>query len=147
MYSTDKYKCPNRSINPYYSAIAFILSLRPSSNMPAAVNHQAKARKFSSSSTFDSQYSSSQERSLEKTPQEKTRSRNVAPVRSSSSSLAGTAWDVSDQVLRTVMGLAQFTPVPYMGTVAVAAYSIFNAVQVRGHFRDKVWFVFADSSS
>ncbi|KIK62274.1 hypothetical protein GYMLUDRAFT_42214 [Collybiopsis luxurians FD-317 M1] len=93
--------------------------------MPATVTPSAKSRKLSASSTFDSQYSNGQEKSLEKTSFPQLN----APVRSSSSTLAGTAWDVSDQVLRTVMNLAQFTPVPYMGTVAVVAYSIFNAVQ------------------
>ncbi|KIK62279.1 hypothetical protein GYMLUDRAFT_42224 [Collybiopsis luxurians FD-317 M1] len=93
--------------------------------MSATVTRTARSRKPSPSSTFDSRCSNSQQKNLAKTSSPPLN----APVRSSTSSLAGTAWDVSDQVLRTVMCLAQFTPVPYMGSIAVVAYSILSAVQ------------------
>ncbi|KAJ3755588.1 hypothetical protein EV360DRAFT_72743 [Lentinula raphanica] len=38
-------------------------------------------------------------------------------------------WDISEQVLRTVVGAAQYAPTPYLGSLSVVALSIFDAVQ------------------
>ncbi|KAF5350725.1 hypothetical protein D9757_012582 [Collybiopsis confluens] len=51
------------------------------------------------------------------------------PTRSSTGTFGGIIVDLSDQVLRTVVGVAQFTPTPYLGTLAVVALSIFSAIQ------------------
>ncbi|KAF5383357.1 hypothetical protein D9757_008396 [Collybiopsis confluens] len=51
------------------------------------------------------------------------------PARSSTGTVGGTLVDLSDQVLRTIVGVAQFTPTPYLGSLAVVALCIFNAIQ------------------
>ncbi|KAF5383359.1 hypothetical protein D9757_008394 [Collybiopsis confluens] len=51
------------------------------------------------------------------------------PTRSSTGTVGGILVDLSDQVLRTVVGVAQFTPTPYLGSLAVVALSIFSAIQ------------------
>ncbi|KIK67580.1 hypothetical protein GYMLUDRAFT_784343 [Collybiopsis luxurians FD-317 M1] len=93
--------------------------------MPSVVSQISESKKSSEFSTSASQCSDSQKRIIEKPSSPQLQ----APVRRSTTSLVGMTWDVSDQVLHTITGVAQCTSVPYMGTVAVIAYSIFNAVQ------------------
>ncbi|KAE9396777.1 hypothetical protein BT96DRAFT_96875 [Gymnopus androsaceus JB14] len=49
--------------------------------------------------------------------------------RRSSSSMASSAWDISQHVLTTLTNAAQYAPTPYIGTLASVTLSIFTAVQ------------------
>lgn len=46
------------------------------------------------------------------------------------SSVASSAWDVSDHLLTTLANAAQYAPTPYLGALASVSLSIFNAIQV-----------------
>ncbi|KAJ3834792.1 hypothetical protein F5878DRAFT_664449 [Lentinula raphanica] len=45
------------------------------------------------------------------------------------STFSSACWDITEQVLRTVVAGAQYAPTPYLGSLSVVALSIFEAVQ------------------
>ncbi|KAJ3710570.1 hypothetical protein C8R42DRAFT_648691 [Lentinula raphanica] len=45
------------------------------------------------------------------------------------STFSSACWDITEQVLRTVVAGAQYAPTPYLGSLSVVALSIFDAVQ------------------